>query len=70
MVLKVKSSLWLCHQFSTQNPMVHMVLLLVILKVKCYVPQGKILPVTVPSVLSEESFGAYSFLASGSQSQI
>ena len=39
--------------------MVHMVLLLVILKVKSYVSQGQILLVDVATVLRDKSYRAY-----------
>ena len=52
------------------NLMVRMVLFLVILNVKSSVSQGQILHVALPSVLRNESYGAFVSLAFGSQSQI
>ena len=56
--------------YSRLNPIVRMFLLLVILKVKSYGSQGQIFLVAVPSVIREESYGAYGSLACGCQSQI
>ena len=50
--------------------MVLVVLLLMILKVKSYGSQGRIFLFAVPSVLKDESYGAYSSLPCDSQSQI
>ena len=76
-IFKVKSygflgqvCLYLCHQFSGMNPMVRMILSLEVLKRNSYGSQYEILLVDVPSILMDESYGAYISLASGSLSQI
>ena len=62
MVLKLKSSLSLCHHFSGMNLVVCMVLLLEVVIVKSYGCQGQILLVAVPSFHRDDFYGAYNSL--------